>query len=289
MSWLRILHVLGLTNLSDAQVARYEQIRGARADRLDVLEQSETPRESATLPRIRGSIIFDHVTFRHGAHGPVILKDLNFQIDPGQIVGIVGPVGSGKTTVLNLLQGKAMPVAGRVLIDGIDLATVDSASLSSQIGFVSSNAAIFAGTIGENISGGNPTVSVDRIIEASRLARAHDFIVRKPGGYETWLVSSGDDLSEVERQRIAIARVIAADPRILVVDEIPDALSEGGSDEIESNLRTIGRGRTVVIASRRPRDVLWMDRVIILNQGSIVADTTPNELTQDSRVFRSSA
>ena len=101
--------------------------------------------------------------------------------------------------------------------------------------------------------------------------------------------SGGDGMSEVERQRIAIARVIAADPRILLVDEVPDALSEGGADEIESNLRTIARGRTVVIASRRPRDVLWTDRIIILNQGSIVADTTPNELTQNSRVFRSSA
>ena len=108
---------------------------------------------------------------------PTYLRDLNFQIDLGQIVGIVGPVGSGKTTVLNLLQRKAMPVAGGTRAStGIDLATVDSASLSSQIGFISPNAAIFAGTIAENISDANPTVSIDRIVEVSRLARAHDFI-----------------------------------------------------------------------------------------------------------------
>jgi subfamily B ATP-binding cassette protein HlyB/CyaB len=251
-------------------------------DRLgDVLNTMPEPAQSpgrAALPPIRGRVAFDHVTFRYRADGPETLHDLSFEVEPGQVVGIVGSSGSGKSTLTKLVQRLYVPERGRVLIDGIDLTMVDPAWLRRQIGVVLQENVLFNTTIRENIALADPMMPMERVFDAAMLAGAHDFILALPEGYDTIVGERGSSLSGGQRQRIAVARALVADPRILIFDEATSALDYESERAIQQNMKQIAAGRTVFIIAHRLSTVRTADRIIALEAGRVVEDGSHDDL-----------
>jgi ATP-binding cassette, subfamily B, bacterial HlyB/CyaB len=261
----------------------FQQARLSVARLGDILN---TPAEStysasrSSIPLIRGSVKFEHVTFRYRIDGPEVISDVDFEVPAGQIVGIVGPSGSGKSTVAKLIQRMFVPESGRVQIDGVDLATVDPAWLRRQIGVVLQDNILFNASVRENIALADPAMSMDRVIEAATLAGAHDFILGLPEGYDTIVGERGSSLSGGQRQRIAIARALVTNPRILIFDEATSALDYESEQIIQSNMRRIVEGRTAFIVAHRLSTVRRANRIITIEQGRIVEDGTHDELVR---------
>lgn len=243
-----------------------------------------TPAEStynptrAALPAIRGEITFDHVGFRYRVDGAEILHDIDFSIPAGQIVGIVGSSGSGKSTLVKLVQRLYVPENGRVLVDGVDIALVDTAWLRRQIGVVLQENVLFNRPVYENIALTDPAMPMERIIAAAKLAGAHDFILELPEGYDTIVGERGSTLSGGQRQRLAIARALVTDPRILIFDEATSALDYESERIIQENMAEITKGRTVLIVAHRLSTVRMADRIITIDRGRLVEDGTHDEL-----------
>ncbi|MFN5758205.1 MAG: type I secretion system permease/ATPase [Sphingomonadaceae bacterium] len=254
----------------------FQQVRVAverMGDLLNATPESavgNTTSGQAQMPRIQGHIAFEHVHFAYGPDLPAVLENVHLQIEPGMMLGIVGSSGSGKSTLTKLLQRLYAPSQGRVLIDDIDIADVDAASLRRQIGVVLQENILFNQSVRENISLAHPALPPADIVAAAKLAGAHDFITRLPQGYDTLLVERGANLSGGQRQRIAIARALAADPRILLLDEATSALDAESEEIVQANLRDMAVGRTVVIIAHRLSAVRSCDRIIVMEQGRIV-------------------
>jgi subfamily B ATP-binding cassette protein HlyB/CyaB len=237
-----------------------------------------SPAHGAALPRIAGEIRFDRLTFRYRANGQPTLQDIDFTIPAGQVVGVVGPSGSGKSTLGKLVQRLYVPETGRVLIDGIDLTLADPAWLRRQIGVVLQENTLFNMTIRENIALIDPGMALDRIINAAKLAGAHDFIVALPQGYDTVVGERGASLSGGQRQRIAIARALVGDPRILIFDEATSALDYESEYAIQQNMRAICRGLTVIIIAHRLAALRLVDRILTIEDGRLVEDGNHKDL-----------
>lgn len=216
--------------------------------------------------------------FRYTPDAPWVLNGVSLDIAPGQVVGVVGRSGSGKSTLTQLIQRMHMPSEGRVLVDGIDLATVDPASLRRQIGVVLQDNLLFACSIRDNIALAMPAASLERVIEAARLAGAHDFITRLPQGYDTPVGEQGCSLSGGQRQRIAIARALIGQPRILILDEATSALDYESERIIQDNMQAMAKGRTVIIVAHRLSAVRHADRIFVMDQGQVVESGTHDEL-----------
>jgi ATP-binding cassette, subfamily B, bacterial HlyB/CyaB len=247
----------------------------------DILNTMPEPAQSpsrAALPPIRGRVTFDHVTFRYRADGPETLHDLSFDVEPGQVVGIVGSSGSGKSTLAKLVQRLYVPERGRVLVDGIDLTMVDPAWLRRQIGVVLQENVLFNTTIRENIALADPMMPMERVFAAAQLAGAHDFILALPEGYDTVVGERGSSLSGGQRQRIAVARALIVDPRIVIFDEATSALDYESERAIQQNMKQIASGRTVFIIAHRLSTVRTADRIITLEAGRVVEDGTHDQL-----------
>jgi len=232
----------------------------------------------AALPAIRGAVAFEHVTFRYRIDGPEVMHDVSFKADPGQVVGIVGPSGSGKSTLAKLVQRLYAAESGRVLVDGTDLAMVDTAWLRRQIGVVLQENVLFNRSVRDNIALADPAISIERVIAAATLAGAHDFILELPEGYDTIVGERGSSLSGGQRQRIAIARALITNPRIVIFDEATSALDYESERIIQDNMREIAKGRTVFIIAHRLSAVRWTDRIITIDRGRLVEDGTHDEL-----------
>ena len=198
-----------------------------------------------------GRVCFEQVRFRHRLDGPLVLEDVCLDVKPGEVVGIVGPSGSGKSTLAKLLQRLYVPEGGRVLVDGVDLAMVDTAWLRRRMGVVLQENVLFNLTVRQNIALARPGMPIERVIRAATLAGAHDFILDLPEGYDTKVGERGGSLSGGQRQRIAIARALVDDPRILIFDEATSALDYESEHIVQRNLRDICRGRTVFIIAHR--------------------------------------
>lgn len=230
------------------------------------------------LPRIRGNVSFDHVTFRYRIDGPEVLKDISLQVQQGQVLGIVGRSGSGKSTLTKLVQRLYVPEAGRVLIDGVDVAMVDVAWLRRQVGVVLQENVLFNRSVRDNIALSDPSLPMDRVIAAAQLAGAHDFILEMPQGYDTLVGERGNTISGGQRQRIAIARALVGDPRILIFDEATSALDYESERIVQENMRKIAQGRTVLIIAHRLSTVAMANRIITMEQGRIVEDGSHDDL-----------
>jgi subfamily B ATP-binding cassette protein HlyB/CyaB len=236
----------------------------------------------AALPAIRGQIAFEHVSFRYRIDGPEVLHDVSFSVRPGQVVGVVGSSGSGKSTIAKLIQRLYVPESGRVLIDGVDLAMVDLAWLRRQTGVVLQENVLFNTSIRENIALADPAMSMERIIEAAELAGAHDFILELPEGYDTVVGERGSSLSGGQRQRVAIARALITDPRILILDEATSALDYESERAIQQNMKRIAAGRTVFVIAHRLSTVRQADRIITIERGRIVEDGNHEDLIRSN-------
>lgn len=258
------------------------QQAGVSVQRLgDVLNAPPEPSYSpnrTVLPALAGRITFDKVTFRYRPDGPEILRRLSFDVPPGTVIGLVGRSGSGKSTVAKLVQRLYVPEAGRVLIDGVDLAQVDPAWLRRQIGVVLQENFLFNRTVRDNIALADPGIPFDRVIEAARLAGAHDFILELPNGYDTVVGEHGVTLSGGQRQRIAIARALVTNPRILIFDEATSALDYESEATIQRNLQTICKGRTTIIIAHRLSTVRSANRILVIDRGEIVEEGSHQEL-----------
>ncbi|WP_441279246.1 type I secretion system permease/ATPase [Tardiphaga sp. 172_B4_N1_3] len=231
-----------------------------------------------SLATIRGDVAFEHVSFRYRIDGPGILFDVSFSCPAGQVVGIVGPSGSGKSTLAKLVQRLYVPEAGRVLVDGIDIAQIDPAWLRRQIGVVPQDSILLGGSIRDNIALVDPATPPDKVIEAASLAGAHDFILQLPGGYDTTVGERGSTLSGGQRQRIAIARALVTDPRILIFDEATSALDYESERVVQNHMAQIARGRTVIIIAHRLSSLRMADRILTVENGRIVEDGSHDEL-----------
>jgi ABC-type multidrug transport system fused ATPase/permease subunit len=242
-------------------------------------------RDDATHPgRVRGAITFDHVAFGYGEETEV-LHDVCFTIEPGQVVGVVGPTGSGKSTVLSLIPRFYDPTAGRVLIDGADVTTYDLAALRAQVGFVLQETVLFRGTIRENIAYGRPGASEREIIAAAKLANAEEFISRMPQGYDSLVGERGDTLSGGQRQRIGIARAVIRDSPIMIFDEPTAALDTESERLVIEGLERLMKGRTVIMIAHRLSTIRDADKIIVLKDGVVAEEGTNDELIARGGVY----
>lgn len=238
------------------------------ADILDTRTEGGGARGS--LPRVDGRITFDDVQFRYRPDRAPAIEGLSIDIAAGEVIGIVGRSGSGKSTLAKLLQRLYVPERGRVLIDGIDLSTIESSSLRRQIGVVLQDNMLFNRSIRENIALSDPGAPLEAVVQAATLAGAHEFITALPEGYDTLVGEHGSTLSGGQRQRLAIARALIGNPRILVFDEATSALDVESERIVHDNMKAICRGRTVIIIAHRLSAVRDAHRIVVMDQGRIV-------------------
>jgi subfamily B ATP-binding cassette protein MsbA len=242
-------------------------------------------RANATDPgRLKGAITFDHVAFGYGDDAPV-LRDVSFSIKPGQVVGIVGPTGSGKSTVLSLVPRFYNPTSGRVLIDGVDISTYKLASLRSQVGFVLQETVLFRGTIRENIAYGRPGATDEEVIAAAKIANADEFISRMPHGYDSPVGERGDTLSGGQRQRIGIARAVIRNSPIMILDEPTAALDTESERLVIEGLERLMEGRTVIMIAHRLSTIVDADKIIVLKDGFVAEEGSNDELVARGGVY----
>ena len=235
-------------------------------------------RAMAALPPPKGEIEFKNVSFRYTPKAQDVLRAISLAIEPGEVIGIVGPSGSGKSSLTKLVQRFYSPQEGQVLLDGMDLAQVDPNWLRRYIGVVLQENLLFNRTLHENIAFSNPAMPRARVIAVSQLAGADEFISKLPMGYDTPIEERGANLSGGQRQRIAIARALITNPRILILDEATSALDYESEHIIQKNMREIVKGRTVLIIAHRLSTVRHANRIVGMKEGRIVEIGTHDTL-----------
>ena len=233
--------------------------------------------EAADPGRVNGAIAFENIAFGYDDETQV-LRDVSFKIEPGQVVGIVGPTGSGKSTVLSLVPRFYDPKGGRILIDGIDVATFKLDALRAQVGFVLQETVLFRGTIRENIAYGRPGATDEEIVAAAKIANADEFISRMPHGYDTIVGERGDTLSGGQRQRIGIARAVIRNSPIMILDEPTAALDTESEHLVIDALRELMKGRTVIMIAHRLSTISEADKIIVLKDGVVAEEGSHSAL-----------
>ncbi|MGC2398470.1 MAG: ABC transporter ATP-binding protein [Acidobacteriaceae bacterium] len=248
---------------------------------MHVLPLGVADRPDATPIRIsRGEVVFDHITFRYGAHIEPLFKDFTLRIKAGERVGLVGHSGSGKTTFVKLLQRLYDLNTGRILIDGQEIARATQVSLRSQLALVPQEPLLFHRSLAENIAYARPDATMAEIERAAQLANAHDFIVRQPKGYATLVGERGVKLSGGERQRVALARAFLANAPILILDEATSSLDSESEALIQEAMHRLILGRTAIVIAHRLSTVRMLDRILVFDQGQVVEEGTHESLVR---------
>ena len=256
---------------------------------MDVLEEEPTVLDDADaneLPQAHGHVRFENVRFSY-VTGPEVLHGLDLDVPSGTTVALVGHTGAGKSTIAKLLARFYDPTAGRITIDGYDLREVTQDSLRHQLGIVPQEGFLFAGTVTENIAFGRPDAKPDEVVRAAQAVGAHDFIMRLEDGYETHLQERGGRLSLGQRQLIALARALLADPRILILDEATSSVDIGTERKIEQALRLLLAGRTAFIIAHRLSTIRDADLIVVLEHGLIVEQGSHDELMERRGLYTS--
>jgi ATP-binding cassette subfamily B protein len=253
-------------------------------DILNVAPEAE-PGTGLMLPSLRGQVNFEQVFFRYQEAQEPILRGISFDAEPGMFVGIVGRSGSGKSTLSKLIQRLYVPEGGRILIDGFDVKSADLASLRPQIAVVLQEDFLFNGSILENITLGNPDVTAEQVVEAARLAVAHDFICDLPNGYETNVGERGTSLSGGQRQRITLARLFLSDAPILILDEATSSLDAETEQQVLENLKRVSPGRTMFMIAHRFSPLKRADLILTMEKGVIVERGKHDELLQQKGLY----
>ncbi|MBO4615892.1 MAG: ABC transporter ATP-binding protein [Lachnospiraceae bacterium] len=268
-----------IANLGDF----YNQLISNIAAAERVFEVMDTPPEIrdgegvAIMPDIEGSVTFDDVTFSY-EDGVKVLKDVSFDIKPGEMIALVGPTGAGKTTVVNLISRFYDAEKGRVLIDGHDVKDVTIESLRNQMGIMTQDNFLFSGTIRENIRYGKLDATDEEIEAAAKTVNAHDFIMKLEKGYDTELAERGSGLSVGQRQLIAFARTILSDPKILILDEATSSIDTKSELMVQAGIAAILKGRTSFVIAHRLSTIRRADRIFVVDDGRIVEEGTHEEL-----------
>ncbi len=244
-------------------------------------ESSESDRGNIPMPMIQGSVKYDNVSFRFNPSGPLQLNNINLEFPAGIFIGIVGQSGSGKSTLMKLIPRLYPLESGRILIDGYDINKVELYSLRRQIGIVPQDTLLFDGTIQENIALNHPDASSEEIIEAGKIAFAHEFIMNLANGYNTRVGERGASLSGGQRQRIAIARTILQNPQMLILDEATSALDYESERQVCLNLAEAFKGRTVFFITHRLTTIRNADLILMLDQGFVVEQGTHQQLMSE--------
>jgi len=253
-------------------------------DILDAPSPVQDAGDAVPMPPINGAVRFEHVHFSYSERHSV-LEDVTFEAQPGQVIALLGPTGSGKSSVLNLIPRFYDPTRGRVLIDGIDVRTVTLNSLRDQIGIVLQETTLFAVTVQENIAFGRPGASLDEIVAAAQAAQAHEFISVMPEGYQTRVGERGATLSGGQRQRIAIARALLKNPRILLLDDATASVDTETERQIQLALEQLMRDRTSFIIAQRLSTVRAADLILVLERGRIAAMGSHSQLLERSPLY----
>jgi ATP-binding cassette subfamily B protein len=254
---------------------------------LDVEPDLVDAPDAVDLGRLRGEIELRDVSFGYGGGGGDgdgdlvwALQDISLTVPPGQTVALVGATGAGKSTIAKLVARFYDPTRGAVLVDGQDLRSVTQASLRRQLGVVPQEAFLFSGTIADNIAFGRPDATLQEIQAAARAVGAHDFIAALEHGYDTPVGERGTQLSAGQRQLVAFARALAADPRILILDEATSNVDLHTEGRIEEGLRRLLAGRTAIVIAHRLSTIRQAGRIVVLGGGRIVEQGTHDELLQ---------
>ncbi|MBW4559719.1 MAG: peptidase domain-containing ABC transporter [Mojavia pulchra JT2-VF2] len=248
------------------------------SDIVDTPEEAESNRQNIPLPAIVGAVKYENVSFRFAASGPLQLSNVNLEVAAGKFIGIVGQSGSGKSTMMKLLLRLYETESGRILVDGYDISKVELYSLRRQMGVVPQDPLLFDGSVQENIALTNPEASTEEIIEAARIAVAHEFIMSLPNGYNTRVGERGAALSGGQRQRIAIARSVLQRPKLLVLDEATSALDYPTERQVCLNLARGFQGSTVFFITHRLSTVSHADTIVVMDNGRITEQGTHQEL-----------
>ena len=236
------------------------------------------PSSAAQLPALKGRITLDQVTFRYRPEAAPVLNSISLDVQPGEVIGIVGRSGSGKSTLTKLVQRLYSPEAGRILVDGIDISLIDAAQLRRQVGVVLQENILFNRSVRENIAIIDPAAPLEAVMRVAQLAGAHEFISELPEGYDTFVGEQGSSLSGGQRQRVAIARALFSNPRVLIFDEATSALDYESEAIIQRNMQHICQGRTVLIIAHRLSAVRHANRIVVMDRGQIVEVGTHESL-----------
>jgi ABC-type bacteriocin/lantibiotic exporter with double-glycine peptidase domain len=276
--------VLGLVGVG----SQLQQLRGL-GERLDDIARyaAEPPASGEVLATAAPSgadLQVAGVSFQFGPTDPMFINDLSLTIEPGSRIALVGPSGSGKSTLGRLLVGLAQPGSGEVRLGGAELSTWPSGPLRRTLAYVDQNVGLFGGSIRDNITLWDSTLPEELMIEAAQKASAHDFITARPGGYEAKLASGGSDLSGGERQRLAIARALAVQPRVLVLDEATSAMDAEAEAQVMDNVRR--SGCTCVIIAHRLSTIRDCDEILVMERGRIVDRGTHTDLCHRDGLYR---
>ena len=262
---------------------------GASAERIFEILDEETQVEEAAdatpLAPVRGHLRFENVSFSY-ARPHNVLRNVAFEIEPGQVLALLGPTGSGKSSIINMIPRFYDPTEGRILLDGHDIRGATLHSLRSQVGIVLQESTLFATTIRENIAFGRPESTDEEIMEAARAAQAHEFIEGFADGYATKVGERGATLSGGQRQRVAIARTLLTDPRILILDDATSSVDTQTEHLIQKALENLMKGRTSVIIAQRLGTVRLADQILMLENGRISAAGKHEELIESSALYR---
>lgn len=260
------------TTIAHVSVAFQRVLAVSDADK--VIPERPVPKNP---PRFRGEVAFEHVQFGYDPAVPV-LRDITFAIKPGQMVGIVGPTGSGKSTIISHIARFRDPDAGRITIDSVDIRDYKLRELRSQIGFVLQDTVLLRGTVRDNIAFGRPDATEKEIVEAAKSASAHEFITRMPAGYDSLIGDRGLTLSGGQRQRIGIARALIRDNPILILDEPTAALDSESEHLVIEALERLMKGRTVITVAHRLSTLRNVDKIIVIKDGVVAEDGTHEQL-----------
>lgn len=262
-------------------IHEYQQVRVSANMLADVMDTPKEVRASSGLrSKIKGQIGFENVSFKYPGSQTLVLDHINFNVKEGEILGMVGRSGSGKSTVAKLLQGLYHPVSGVIRLDGIDLREFETPHLRRQVGVVLQDSFLFRGTVRENISAPRPAATLEEVIQACHAAGAAEFVEKLPQSYETLIEENAANLSGGQRQRLAIARTLIARPKIVIFDEATSALDPESEAVVMESLSTIAQGRTVVIISHRLSTLVSANRIAFLENGKLLAIAPHAELLQ---------